>query len=90
MHPVDLEMHQNFLRVFESPKELLPDWEINHTICTIPGSKPMNIMPRCYSPDQKDEVECVVKEMSGWSRTPRLMQLSHSPYARLVKKRDGS
>lgn len=78
-----------FADVFQEPKCLPPHRTFDYAISLYPDAAPVNSKPYRYSPLQKDEIECQVKDMidSG------LITPSMSPFASsvlLVKKKDGT
>lgn len=81
-------MNQNG-ELFQSPNELPPQRNLDHSIPLLSGVKPVNIKPYRYSPTQKDGIERQVKDMLHNG----IIQPSSSPFASpviLVKKKDGS
>jgi len=77
----------SFQSVFEEPIELPASRAWDHTIPLLAGTKPINIRPYRYTPEQKNEIETQVKEMLR----PGLITTSSSPFSSavlLVKKKD--
>lgn len=75
--------------LFQEPTELPPSRTFDHQINLIPGVKPVNVKPYRYSPFQKEEIECQVKDML----IRGVIQPSTSPFSSpvlLVKKKDGT
>ncbi|CAN6241659.1 unnamed protein product [Urochloa humidicola] len=49
-----VQQHDN---LFQEPKGLPPQRDLDHQITILPGVKPVNLKPYRYSPTQKDEIE---------------------------------
>ncbi|GJS58032.1 putative mitochondrial protein [Tanacetum coccineum] len=78
-----------FERVFELPTKLPPQRAHDHQIPLMPNTPPINVRPYRHTPNKKDAIELMVKELleSGVIRT------SQSPFSSpivMVKKKDGS
>lgn len=81
-------LHQ-YSDVFQTPSELPPLRDYDHTISLLPGTAPVNSRPYRYPPHQKDETERQMSEMLASG----IIEKSVSPFASpvlLVKKKDGS
>jgi len=78
-----------FEDLFIDPQTLPPTRAIDHSINLNPHTEPINCRACRYPPNQKTEIEKLVKEMLQKS----LIRPSHSPFASpvlLVKKKDGT
>lgn len=76
-----------FEAVFAEPQGLPSRCEFDHKIELLPGSKPVNLRPYRYNPDQKDEIEKQIAEMLRQG----IIRFSTSPFASpllLVQKKD--
>ena len=88
--PIPARLQQvldRFQAVFDEPSELPKQKPWDHAIPLMAGTKPVNIRPYRYTPEQKDEIEAQVKEMLKKG----LITPSASPFASpvlLVKKKD--
>lgn len=83
------ELLQQYSDVFQTPSELPPLRDYDHTISLIPSAVPVNSRPYTYPPHQKDEIERQVAAMLASG----IIEKSVSPFASpvlLVKKKDGS
>jgi hypothetical protein len=79
----------DFPDVFETPIELPPHRDYDHSIPQLPGLVPMNSKPYHYSPLHKDEIERQIKALLEFG----LISVSTSPFASpvlLVQKKDGT
>ena len=75
--------------LFMEPQTLPPTRMFNHNINLKPDAEPVNIRAYRYPPNQKNEIEKMVKAMLEQS----LIRPSQSPFASLVllvKKKDGT
>jgi hypothetical protein len=75
--------------LFEEPQGLPPRREFDHKITLLPGSRPVNLMPYRYNPEQKDEIERQIAVMLKQG----IIRFSTSPFASpvlLVQKKDGT
>nr|GEU89675.1 gypsy/Ty3 retroelement polyprotein [Tanacetum cinerariifolium] len=78
-----------FDEVFEVPKDLPPQRSHDHQIPLMPNTPPINVRPYKHPPNQKDDIEAMVKE---WMDS-ELIRASQSPFLSLivmVKKKDGT
>ena len=78
-----------FEELFLEPTSLPPDHFLKHIIHLKPNTEPINVRSYHYSPFQKAEIECLVKEMLS----KNVIRPSQSPFAcsvLLVKKKDES
>ena len=78
-----------FADVFQEPKCLPPHRTFDHAIFLYPDDAPVNSKPYRYSPLQKDEIECQVKDMIDSGLITPSMSPFSSPVL-LVKKKDGT
>jgi hypothetical protein len=75
--------------IFQTPTELPPSREYDHSIYLIPNAPPVNCRPYRYSPEQMDEIK---KQVSSMLKASTVIP-SLSPFASpvlLVKKKDDS
>jgi hypothetical protein len=82
-----MDVLSKYAVVFETPNQLPPCRDIDHTIPLLPNSKPMNLRPYRYSHYQKLELDAIIEELLRTS----VIRLSSSPFASpalLVKKKD--
>lgn len=79
----------NFTNVFQEPKELRPQRDVDHPIELMPGKGPVNVRPYRYPQFQKEEIERLVEEMLK-TGVIRDSQSSFSSPVLLVKKKDGT
>jgi hypothetical protein len=83
------DMLTEFAVLFEEPQGLPPRREFDHSITLLPGSRPVNLRPYRYNPEQKDEIEKQIAEMLRQG----IIRFSTSPFASpvlLVQKKDGT
>jgi hypothetical protein len=83
------DMLTEFAVLFEEPQGLPPRREFDHSITLLPGSRPVNLRPYGYNPEQKDEIEKKIAEMLRQG----IIRFSTSPFASpvlLVQKKDGT
>ena len=66
-----------FPHVFKDTTALPPQRRCDHTIDLLPGAQPVNARPYHFPPDQKDEVEKLLREMLQKG----LIRTSSSPFA---------
>lgn len=55
--PSFVDMLTEFEDLFAEPHGLPPRREFDHKITLLPGSRPVNLRPYRYNPEQKDEIE---------------------------------
>lgn len=80
---------ERYSNLFKEPTELPPARDYDHAIELIPGSKPVNLRPYCYSFEQNNAIEEIVANMLK----AQTVTASISPFASpmlLVKKKDSS
>nr|GEX39359.1 hypothetical protein [Tanacetum cinerariifolium] len=78
-----------FAEVFEIPKDLPPQRSHDHQIPLMPNTPLINVIPYRYPPNQKDAIECMVKELMDSG----VIRASQSPFSSpivMVKKKDGT
>lgn len=83
------EVFLEFKEIFGEPTELPPYRALDHHITLTPGTIPINVHPYYYPHFQKNEIECLTKEMLHQG----LIRPSTSPFfspVLLVRKKDGS
>jgi hypothetical protein len=76
-----------FASLFDEPQGLPPCREFDHHIQLLPGSRPVNLRPYRYNPEQKTEIERQIAEMLRQG----IIRPSTSPFASpvlLVQKKD--
>lgn len=76
-----------FQGVFQEPTTLPQHREWDHAIPLLPGTKPVNICPYRYTPEQKNEIEAQVKDMLEKGSITKSFSPFSSPVL-LVKKKD--
>ncbi|GKB74012.1 transposon ty3-G gag-pol polyprotein, partial [Tanacetum coccineum] len=76
-----------FAKVFKVPKDLPPQRSHNYQIPLMPNTPPINVRPYRHPPNQKDAIECMVKELMD-SGVIRASQSSFSSPIVMVKKKD--
>jgi hypothetical protein len=54
---------EEFASLFLEPQGLPPRREFDHKITLLPGSRPVNLRPYRYNPEQKNEIERQITEM---------------------------
>lgn len=80
---------QQYIDLFEEPKQLPPSRLHEHKITLKEGTSPINIRPYRYPNGKKNEIEKMVNEMLASG----VIRHSTSPYSSpivMVKKKDGS
>uniref|UniRef100_A0ACD5U163 Uncharacterized protein n=1 Tax=Avena sativa TaxID=4498 RepID=A0ACD5U163_AVESA len=83
------QLLSEFDSIFDEPKGLPPPREFDHVITLLPGSRPVNLRPYRYNPEQKDEIERQIADMLKQGT----IRFSTSPFASpvlLVQKKDGT
>nr|GEY81332.1 reverse transcriptase [Tanacetum cinerariifolium] len=78
-----------FAKVFKIPKDLHPHRSHDHQIPLMPNTPLINVKPYRYSPNQKDVIEGMVKELMDL----RVIRASQSPFSSpivMIKKKDGT
>ncbi len=84
-----LQVIEQYLDVFEEPKEVPPKRSTDHRILLQLGANSVNLKPCRHSYELKGEIEKQIKEMLATS----VIQASNSLFALpvlLLKKKDGS
>ncbi|KAL0444804.1 UNVERIFIED_CONTAM: hypothetical protein Slati_2203100 [Sesamum latifolium] len=84
--PQVLKLLQQYDDIFQEPRSLPPERNIQHCIELLPDAIPKKQHPYIYTYGQKTEIERIVKEMLN-SGIIRLRQLCFP--SMLVKKKDG-
>jgi hypothetical protein len=83
------QMLEEFGDIFQTPAQLPPVREIDHTITVKEGTEPVNVRPYRYAYFQKAEIEKQVQDMLKLGFIRSSTSLFSSPVL-LVKKKDGT